>query len=458
MPDEPVGPTEILPVDVASVPLGHHGVRGRALLAVAAAVVLVGAGTGTSLALSGSTGGGASTPGAAVDNLFTALGRSDVIGLLDALAPGERNAIEPGLQDIFGQLKRINILSPDADLGHLTGLSARYQGFTTSTDQLAPDVAAVTVTGGSVTGSVDPSQLPLASYFKDLLGVALQGKPQTATSPASGNFVVGTEEVGGGWYVSLGYTIAINALKTEGRSGAPPASAAVVAVGASTPEGAVQDLFNAVSNLDLQGLLAGLPPDEMAAVDAYAPDWLPQAQAAIDKVKGKVSITFGHLSFTTTTLDDGTMVHIGDGLTIDVNADGAHVSYGDGCFTATYQGRTTHMCRSQDAATMAKLLQALPAAVRPIFQRLTRATPAMGLVTVEENGSWFVSPVRTALQGASGWLGLFQPSDIQTIIANASGIKAAIEKYSQQLSANSGLAVPSLGSLASLASLGQQTS
>src|ERR1019366_9296163 len=121
-----------------------------------------------------------------------------------------------------------------------------------------------------------PSQLPLASYFKDLLGVALPGKPHNATSPASGKFVMGTEEVGGGWYVSLGYIIPINALWGEGKSGAPPtASGAVVAAGASTPEGAVQGLFNAVSNLDLQGLLADLPPDEMAAVDAYAPDWLP---------------------------------------------------------------------------------------------------------------------------------------------------------------------------------------
>jgi hypothetical protein len=63
-----------------------------------------------------------------------------------------------------------------------------------------------------------------------------------------------------------------------------------------------------------------------------------------------------------------------------------------------------------------------------------------------------VSPVRTTLQGFSGWLGLFQPSDIQTIIANASGIKAAIEKYFQQLSAGAGATVPSLGSL------GQQSS
>ena len=149
--------------DAVVMPLGHRRPRGRALLTVAAAVALVGAGTGTSLALSGGSSGGAATPAAAVSDLFTALGNSDVIGMLDAVAPGERDAIEPGLEDIFGQFKRLGILSTDADLGDVTGLSAQYEGFATSTDQLAPDVAAVTVTGGSVTGSVDPGQLPLGA-------------------------------------------------------------------------------------------------------------------------------------------------------------------------------------------------------------------------------------------------------------------------------------------------------
>jgi hypothetical protein len=160
------------------------------------------------------------------------------------------------------------VLSADADLADLTGLSAQYQGFTISTDQLAPGVAAVTVTGGTTTGSVDPSQLPLASYFKDLLGVALNGKPHTETSPASAPMVLGTEEVGGSWYVSLGYSIAINDLKGQGQSGAPPAAS-----------------------------------EALPALDAYAPDWLPWAQSAIDSVKAEVSIVFANLSFALELID-----------------------------------------------------------------------------------------------------------------------------------------------------------
>jgi hypothetical protein len=413
----------------------------------------VGAGTGTSLALSSTTAAGAGTPEAAVSDLFNALGNSDVIGMLDAVVPGERDAIQPGLEDIFGQLKRLGLLSGAADLGDLTGLSVQYKGFTMSTDQLAPGVAAVTVTGGSGTGSVDPSQLPLGSYFKDLLGLALSGKPHTATSPVTSPIVLGTEEVGGRWYVSLGYSIAINALKSEGQNGAPPAaSEAVLAVGASTPQGAVQDLFNDISNLDLGGLLADLPPDEMAALDAYAPDWLPRAQSAIDKVKGEVSIEFANLSFTTQTLSDGTLVQVGKGITVDVSAHGAQMSYANGCFTVVYQAKTTHECRSRDTQSIDKLIQALPAAVQPIIQRLTSATPDDGLVTVEENGSWFVSPVRSLFQGISAGLALFQPSDIQTFVSNASAIGADLEKYFEQLAGNESSLLPSLGPL------GHQTS
>ncbi|MGP8204493.1 MAG: flagellar basal body protein FliL, partial [Acidimicrobiales bacterium] len=106
--------------EVAVLPLAPRR-WGRVFLTIAAAVALVGAGTGTSLALSSSSPAGASTPAGAVSDLFTALGNSDVIGMLDAVAPGERDAIEPGLQNIFDQLKRLGILSSGADLGDLTG-------------------------------------------------------------------------------------------------------------------------------------------------------------------------------------------------------------------------------------------------------------------------------------------------------------------------------------------------
>jgi hypothetical protein len=134
-------------------------------------------------------------------------------------------------------------------------------------------------------------------------------------------------------------------------------------------------------------------------------------------------------------------------MTISVSAHGVDVIYANGCFTANYQGQTVHECRSQGTQTISKLIGALPAPVRPIFQRLTTADPDVGLVTVEENGSWFVSPIRTALQEVSAFLALFQPSDIQTIISNVPEMGAALQKYFQHLATNGGGFVSSLGPL-----------
>ena len=284
------------PAPAATPP--RRGARGWAAMAVASAVVLVGAGTGASLVLAGAgASGGASSPAAAVQQMIDALNKSDVIGALDNLAPGERNALEPGLEDIFGQLKRMGVLSTAADINDITGLHISEQGLAASTDQLTPDVAAVTVSGGTSSEAVDPGQLPLGSYFQGLVDTGTNSRSVSTTGPNSGKATLGTVKVDGGWYVSLGYSIAINALRSSGHNGAPPATGQLQPVGAPSPQAAVQALFDSVSQLDPTGLLAGLDPEELAAVDAYAPYWLPSAQAALDKLQGQVSIKFGNLKF-----------------------------------------------------------------------------------------------------------------------------------------------------------------
>jgi hypothetical protein len=366
--------------------------------------------------------------------MIDALNKSDVIGMLDNLAPGERNALEPGLEDIFGQLKRIGVLSSTADISDITGLHISEQGLATSTDQLTPDVAAVTVSGGTNSEAVDPSQLPLASYFQGLVDKAMNNRSESTTGPNSGKDTLGTVKVDGGWYVSLGYSIAINALRSSGQTGAPPATGQLQPVGASSPQGAVQALFSSVSQFDLTGLLAGLDPEELAAVDDYAADWLPSAQTALDKVRGQVSISFGNLSFSTEQVDGGTLVKVGSGLTLSVKTHAGDLEYANGCYTVTGTGTGTpeHQCISKGDQYEGKLLDLLPPAVQPIFKRLTTMKPDTGLVTVEENGKWYVSPTRTYLDAISTELSEFQPGDIQTIIQNASGIGNAFEKYEQQ--------------------------
>lgn len=442
-PNDSVAAHDILSPITAPIAPRERTRRGRAWLAVASAVVLAVVGTSTSVVLAGAGGGGAGSPAAAVQHLVDALNKSDVIGMLDALDPGERNALEPGLEDIFGQLKRLGVLSSTADLSAITGIDISEQGLSISTDQLTPSVAAVTVSGGTNTEGLSPNQLPLGSYFQRLVDQALSGRSVTTTGPNSGSTTLGTVRVDGGWYVSLGYSIAIDALRASGRSGAPPATGELQAAGASSPQGAVEALFNDASQLDLSALLADLDPGEMAAVDAYAPDWLPTTQAALDKAHQSVRIQFGNLNFTTEPTDGGTLVKLGQGLTVTIEGQGTVLQYANGCYTYTVEGTTRHQC-AQGSSQFAQLKTFLPPAVQPIFTRVTTMKPNIGFVTVDQGGKWYVSPTRTYLEAISDFLAELRPGDIQTVINNASGIGSGFEKYLQQ---QMGSAFPGTGAL-----------
>jgi hypothetical protein len=421
----------------------RFGLGARLSLAAVAAVVLAGAGAGASVALSGSTKNGAATPAAAVTAMLGALGDGDFLAVLDDLAPGERNALEPGLESIFSQLKRLDVLSSDANLANISGISVHFSGLQTVTDQLTPEVAAVRVTGGTATSTVDPSQLPLSAWLQSLVGIATSGKATTRTSPAGGpgSGVVGTVEVGGSWYVSIGYSIALNALAGSPQGEAPPATS-LQAAGASSPEGAVQAIFTSLSNLDLSALLADLPPDEMAALYAYAPDWLPKAQAALNSVKGKVSTSFGNLSFSTKALGQGALVEVNPGLTFSVVASGASITYANGCATENVLGSLRKVCQGANNPYLSKLLSALPPPVSAIVKRLSSAHPETGFVTVEEGGRWFVSPTRTALQAVVAVMQELKSSDLHTIVDNAPAVRQALKNYARQLGSPFGSLVP----------------
>ncbi|HET9059858.1 MAG TPA: hypothetical protein VFN61_08045 [Acidimicrobiales bacterium] len=424
--------------------------KGRALGAVALAVVLIGGGAEASMVLAGSGGGGAATPEAAVQDLLSAVQNSDVIGVMDDLAPGERAALAPGVEDIFGQLKRIGVFSSGADLHDITGLSANFSGYKLSTQQLSPAVAAVTISGGTAAGTLDPNSIPLGSYFKSLAIAATTGQVQRGTSLDPGSGIIGTTQVDGKWYVSIGYTTALDWLQSLGKPLAPPAGALTPA-GASTPQGAVQQLVSSMANMNLRSLIADLDPGELAALDAYAPLFIDQAQSAIDTVKSQVSITFTMPSMTIEPISSGTMVKFGNGFTLNVTEPkaGLVVNYSGGCLTVQAQGRTEHECASTSTKQAEQaLLSSLPPAVQPILQRFISSPPDVGIVTSEVDGRWYVSPTRTYLQAVNAVLADLQPNDIQTVIANASGIGQGFEQYVQKEAAKqlgpSGLGLPSL--------------
>ncbi|MBV8960661.1 MAG: hypothetical protein JO087_18020, partial [Actinobacteria bacterium] len=102
--------------------------RGRGPLRLAAiwiGIVAVLAGTVVAVVLANS-GGGTNSPTAAVQKLVNAAADVDTLGMLDALPPSERNALQGGLVDVTNELKRLKVLSADTDLHKIKGLDFKF--------------------------------------------------------------------------------------------------------------------------------------------------------------------------------------------------------------------------------------------------------------------------------------------------------------------------------------------
>ena len=404
--------------------------RFRILAVAVASVLIVGAGAGTAIGLSGGSGGSAS-PAQAVNALLSAAQNSDLLGALDAIAPGERAAVEPGLVTFIHQMQRLDVLSSGADPSRVPGLSFRFSGIQTSTQLLEPTIAAVTITHGTMTSGANFAKLPLGSFVTGLTG-GLVGKPSssTAQSAATGRSAIATVKDGGSWYVSLGYTIAVDSLRSGGGTGAPPSpSLAVQPTGATTPEGAVSDFLDSLAALNLSAMIADLAPGEMAALRSYAPMFLSKANAELARVRGVVKLKISVPSMSTQALGSMTLVKVSK-LVLRESSRGTTITINGHCTTETNLGHSTTTCNGLGGSQ--SILKLLPSNVQSILQRLSHARPDEGIATVEEGGKWYISPVATLLQAVNAVVAELQPSDL-ALISNYAKNPAAAKQELQKI-------------------------
>lgn len=406
--------------------------RGRVLVGAALVVVIVGAAVGVAVALTGTSGGSAS-PSAAVTQLLTAANNSDVLGALAVVDPGERNAIEPGLEQLVANLRRLHVLSSSASLSHVAGVTLDYTGVKTSTTYLTNDLAEVKVVSGTARESADPAALPLGSFVTGLAASELQkAKRSSQTSKlTSGPEGIVTVNVNGGWYVSIGYSIAVDELAAKKEHAAPPSSP-VTATGSSTSTGAVHSLLGAIAGLNVQGIIADTPPDEMAALQAYAPLFLSKLAPGASRAQQSVHLSLSYLSTTTETLSVGTLVKVnGLGLTGSLNGAAVSLVYARGCLTGHLATRSFHECGASKSSPQSEAL--IPAALRPVLTHIADSRPDLGFVTVQVNGNWYVSPTRTLLQGLNAYLSVLRPGDLLAIAASLPTIEHEITQREKAL-------------------------
>jgi hypothetical protein len=399
----------------APVVVGGRGRSGRVWLALAVVAVIITAAFGFS-ALSGS-GDGAGSPEEAVKSLFSAMADEDAIGVLESFAPAERSVLRPTVEGLNDQFARLGIINK-VDLGHVPGFDITVDGLRVSSTEVASGISRVQLDGGTIGIATQPDRVPVGDVLKALIEAnggeaTVQENSDSATLGESPDeFLVAVKE-GGGWFVSYAFTIAEQARNAAGAD-MPSEADAVVATGSTTPEGAVRDLLDALAALDVRGVIAMLPPDEMRALQRYAPLFLADAEDAIAQFKDEsgFKIEISNLDLQTSDADGGQLVTLRGGQ-IGFDIDGGHVEFnsGDGCVTVTPppgEGEEDRLCAKDIGESTPEL------ASGPFGELASRfADAATGLVVVERDGKWFVSPLRTTSNLIFTLLGTVQRSDLE---------------------------------------------
>ena len=188
--------------------------------------------------LSRQASSGASSPEKAVQNVIDDLQNADLLGVLDDLAPGERAALsgaDPRRRRLAEAARRaVRRRRPDRVSGvHFTAHDLTYADKTITVND---HVQIVQITGGSVDVGANAAQLPFTQRFLDLAHAP--DKDQTQHITIDQPVRIAAEKVDGSWYASLFYTAA----DAAAGHAIPAAADSIPAVGAGTPEDAVEQV------------------------------------------------------------------------------------------------------------------------------------------------------------------------------------------------------------------------
>lgn len=231
---------------------------------------------------------GADSPASAVDRTLGALVDRDVIGVVESLAPEERDALGPELATIAGELERLGLVGP-TDLDEVEGISVTLDAPRYEVHQLDDATAAVELVAGRLTvaGSLDtPLTATADGALQSAFGIDIAA---TATRDfAQTPWRVVTVRREGRWRVSLGATL-LDAVLREHPARSPSQTVdRVEPRGADSPEGAVRALVDGWADGSLAAGLGVLDPVEGAQAHAWGVQLLeraPPTRATIDRLE-----------------------------------------------------------------------------------------------------------------------------------------------------------------------------
>jgi len=433
-PPPPGAATEVVPSDAPS----PRRSRGKVAVGVVGVVALVGAGVFAVSRLSGDEAGGAETPEEAVELLFTAVDAEDVLGAIDVLLPAERDTLREPAEQFFDEMRRLDVLSEDADPTSVGGVDVRLEiGEMDVETTNVEDIANVTVTG-TASATVDGEELPIGELILD----NVDGDPSeldTRTSSEEFTVPVTVVEDDGRWYVSAFYAVAEQARQSvadlsfdddeiESEEMLIPEEG-VTPVGGDSPEDAMDNMVQAVEELDVEAIIAALNPDEWGALQRYAPLFLDDAQQSIDE-SGEVSISIDDPVYEVSGSGDTRSISISE-LHGELTVDGetATVDYADGCWVVAADGDSIDSCQIGEEMPELDDMFDDP---EPVQDFLDAASAAFedyenpGLIVEDVDGQWYLSPIATMSDQFFALTGALEREEVDQLIETGEGATESI--------------------------------
>lgn len=404
-------------------PAGSSRTRKLVLGALIALAVLAIAAVAFATMNAGRSNDGAASPEAAMQKLFDGLSNEDLVAAVDAFLPGEADPIINYTGSIGTELKRLEVLTDSINPQAITGINMEFTDLEFRTEEIAPGFVRVYITNGDAFLDIDQAELPIGDLVLDNLPAqergALEGDlpPESESMGGDDFYLVAVED--DGWYLSYWYTV-MDAIFTETGYGTPAFGSGLVAVGADSPEAAVEDAFRQLLSLDLEGLVGMLPPTEMRALYDYMPLVMDDYNETVGAFGSFITIDLTSLGTSVSDADNGAKrVKI---ETFDMafssfflEIDGA-ISFDGACFDITLNDQSGALSEfgaeipdhintcDQDVADM--LGSGLTGVEMPDFLGDLGAADT-GLLAVQEDGRWYLSPTETLgdglLQGLKVW-------------------------------------------------------
>ena len=420
----PQGPWEQLG---PPVPGSRPKRRGRAtLLAAVVTAAVIGGGTATYLAVSDTQSGyqGAATPRAAITSLVADLNKSDLLGILDHLPPGERASLLGPIKESIDQAKRLHLLKTTADASNVSGVDVTAQSLTfgQGEETINDHVKVVQLTGGTITINADLRKVPLTDEYVKL--AFPNGVPSSAATHQAINIGdaiakndgepirMAAQKIKGKWYPSLLYTIADNAAHSGG-AGNPGPGDYVAPKGAGSAEDAVKQAVVATSQNDFRHLIELASPDEDAVVHDYGGLILKSATASPDS-----TFTVKDLQLTSKQAGDATRVSL-KSITVAVPDHETTVAINGKCLGITVDGDYRNFCANQ----LVSLLNSGPFTAKPLtseetaaLTRFAEGIPNIGIDVTQSGGQWYISPLRTYFDLSNALLEPLHDTDLLVLL------------------------------------------